>query len=264
MNISTNLHASAFDKQVQELSEPPPESFSLAATLQLLDPYETTNTQSSGVYLMTPSYLQNWLFWAFHQNVKKGESNRLVEALKLAAKRYGLTPPQDADPQDLEDYADPGPIDATFLSLGEGNGNDLLLSPNVIVKEGEFDRPNNHQSNLDAEFPELLRRVKSLPIGNSNTSTPIGNDSDYENADNNEGNTMLIHPAGSMDVDGDKILCCPVPSRFYEVSRPFELLSAHILLTFHLIVFDISFLQNGRCYHVWHIKISRLYVCRWE
>ena len=135
MMIKTNLQTSAFDAQVQELSEPPPESFSLAATLQLLDPYETTTTTMNDdknmVYLMTPSYLQNWLFWAFHQNVKKGESNRLVEALKLAAKRYGLTPPQEADPQDLEDYADPGPIDATFLSLNEGKGNDLLLSPNV-------------------------------------------------------------------------------------------------------------------------------------
>jgi len=212
MNVNTNLQTTAFDAQVQELSIPPPESFSLAATLQLLDPFETTSSEddagdTSRVYLMTPSYLQNWLYWAFHQNVKKGESNRLVEALKLAAKRYGLTPPQDASPQDLEDYADPGPIDATFLSLNEGN--DLLLSHNVVVKEGEFDFSN--KTAMDQEFPELLRRVKSLPMASTQKrsySTTI---------DNDEG--MILHPSNSMDVEGDKILCCAVPSRFYETLR---------------------------------------------
>lgn len=229
MNVKRDLHRSALDAQVQELSEPPAESFSLAATLQLLDPFETTNTattdddddtnnnnnniNTSAVYLMTPSYLQNWLFWAFHQNVKKGESNRLVEALKLAAKRYGLTPPQDASPQDLEDYADPGPIDATFLSLNEGEGNDLLLSPNVLMKEGEFDN-HNKTSNLDAEFPELLRRVKSLPIARKKNGTILHNG--YDNDD--DPTAMLVHPSNVMDVEGDKILCCAVPSRFYEVS----------------------------------------------
>ena len=216
MNINTtSLHTSNFDAQVQELSVPPPESFSLAATLQLLDPFETTTkvneddadaSHTSRVYLMTPSYLQNWLYWAFHQNVKKGESNRLVEALKLAAKRYGLTPPQDASPEDLEDYADPGPIDATFLSLNEGDGNDLLLSPNVALKEGEFDGPNGHKKTMDSEFPELLRRVKSLPISSTTTDSTA------------DETTMVIHPSHKMDVDGEKILCCAVPSRFYEVS----------------------------------------------
>ena len=227
MNINTSLQTSAFDAQVQELSEPPPESFSLAATLQLLDPYETASendSNTSAVYLMTPSYLQNWLYWAFHQNVKKGESNRLVEALKLAAKRYGLTPPQEADPQDLEDYADPGPIDATFLSLNEGNGNDLLLSPNVVLKEGEFDRP-NEQSTLDKEFPELLRRAKSLPAAsttNKKKNGIIGNGGGWHNGGSNgEDNTMVLHPSDSMDVDGDKILCCAVPFQFYEVSISF-------------------------------------------
>ena len=226
MNIKTDIHRSAFDAQVQELSEPPAESFSLAATLQLLDPFETTNTaatedddnnnnniNASAVYLMTPSYLQNWLFWAFHQNVKKGESNRLVEALKLAAKRYGLTPPQDASPQDLEDYADPGPIDAIFLSLNQGEGNDLLLSPNVLVKEGEFDN-HNKTSNLDAEFPELLRRVKSLPIASKKNGTMHHNGYDHDD----DTTTMLVHPSNTIDVEGVKILCCAVPSRFYEVS----------------------------------------------
>ncbi len=231
INVTTNLQTTtAFDAQVQELSIPPPESFSLAATLQLLDPFETTNnnnnnskdddagdthTYTSRVYLMTPSYLQNWLYWAFHQNVKKGESNRLVEALKLAAKRYGLTPPQNASPQDLEDYADPGPIDATFLSLNEGN--DLLLSPNVIVKEGEFDLvASNNKTAMDQEFPELLRRVKSLPTTSSSTDRRTSSDRTTKTIDN-EGMTIR-HPSNSMDVEGDKILCCAVPSRFYEVN----------------------------------------------
>jgi hypothetical protein len=293
----------AFDAQVQELSEPSPESFSLAATLQLLDPFETSTRTTSNsnhnddddtddeddddnevgirrytgnnndmVYLMTPSYLQNWLYWAFHQNVKKGESNRLVEALKLAAKRYGLTPPQDATAQQLEDYVDPGPIDATFLSLNnnsasntdddydydddhdndndnEGGGNessssnnnnnnlygtnsssshDLLLSPNVIVKEGEFDHGHHqhHNNNIDSEFPELLRRVKSLPMvsdnnnnnkNNNNNGTAIVTD-DNNNDDNNGTAAMTLHLCDSIDVEGDKIACCAVPYRFYEVS----------------------------------------------
>jgi hypothetical protein len=279
----------AFDAQVQELSEPSPESFSLAATLQLLDPFETSTRTTSNsnhndddeddddeggmrrasnnndmVYLMTPSYLQNWLYWAFHQNVKKGESNRLVEALKLAAKRYGLTPPQDATAQQLEDYVDPGPIDATFLSLnnntsasidddydddedndneGSGSGNasssinsnnnfygtnasssyDLLLSPNVIVKEGEFDHGHHqhHNNNIDSEFPELLRRVKSLPMvsdNNKNNGTTTVTDDNNNNDDNNGAAAMTLHPCNSIDVDGDKITCCAVPYRFYEVS----------------------------------------------
>ena len=163
--------------------------------------------------------------------MKKGESNRLVEALKLAAKRYGLTPPQDASPQQLEDYADPGPIDATFLSLNEGHGgNDLLLSPNVMMMEGA-ENFEGQQSNLDTEFPELLRRVKSLPMVSSSSNKKkdiIGHDSDFgkinvnsEDHTNTNGastNTMLVHPCDSMDVEGDKILCCAVPSRFYEVS----------------------------------------------
>jgi len=231
MNVKTDYGtSSAFDAQVQELSEPPPESFSLAATLQLLDPFETTTNEeyddynSNMAYLMTPSYLQNWLFWAFHQNVKKGESNRLVEALKLAAKRYGLTPPQDATQQQLEDYADPGPIDATFLSLSEGDGNDLLLRPNVAVKEGGLDllsRQQQQQATLDSEFPELRSQFNRLSVGsianaNTNAKNQMQSDTGHINGD---GRVMLIHPKDSMDVDGDQILCCAVPSRFYETLR---------------------------------------------
>eukprot|EP00751_Fragilariopsis_kerguelensis_P010792 CAMPEP_0170769684 /NCGR_PEP_ID=MMETSP0733-20121128/7105_1 /TAXON_ID=186038 /ORGANISM="Fragilariopsis kerguelensis, Strain L26-C5" /LENGTH=1382 /DNA_ID=CAMNT_0011111289 /DNA_START=85 /DNA_END=4230 /DNA_ORIENTATION=- len=281
----------ALDAQVQELSNPPPESFSLSATLQLLDPLQTTtsttsssttkkeenddddddenkdentsnnfmnnnNTDSNMVYLMTPSYLQNWLFWAFHQNVKKGESNRLVEALKLAAKRFGLTPPQDATAEELEDYVDPGPIDATFLSLSNNitttvtksdndientsihnnnnntnnlyrtnvsSSHELLLNPDVMVKVGEFDgyQPQHQHQNLDSEFPELLRRVKSLPIADSgdNDNCNHNHDEEDENGNTNDDTSMVLHPCDSIDVEGDKIMCCAVPYRFYETLR---------------------------------------------
>jgi hypothetical protein len=207
---------SDFDAQVQELAQPPPESFTLVATLQLLDPLDTKTT----VFLMTRSYLQNWLIWAYHQQVSKNETSRVVAALNLAAERYGLTSPQEALQHHL-DYADPGPIDSGFLSM---EGHDLLLSPNVVVKDGTVLKQSTqpHQDTLDAEFPELLRRVKSLPIEQPKEDK---NQSDLEDMPIDEPTkgestvaTIEEDPMDSLDLEGDTVLCCAVPARFYEVS----------------------------------------------
>jgi hypothetical protein len=209
-----------FDTQVQELSTPPPESFTLVAALQLLDPFDT----KTKVFLMTRSYLQNWLLWAYHQQVTKSETARVDAALKLAAERYGLTPPQEALRHNME-YLDPGPMDNGFLSL---EGHDLLLSPNVVVREGNsalFKQSTQpHQDRLDAEFPELLRRVKSLPNAEGKKQTDsegVVEDTVLMDDPTRGGSTVATHeddPLDSLDVEGENILCCAVPARFYEVS----------------------------------------------
>lgn len=168
---------------------------------------------------MTRSYLQNWLLWAYHQQVSKSESSRVDAALKLAAERYGMIAPKDAIQHQM-DYADPGPMDAGFLSL---EGHDLLLSPNVVVKEGNVIKNSTqpHQDTLDAEFPELLRRVKSLPMeeDKKQTDSSIG---DVAMDDPTKGGSTVAtqedDPLEIMDVEGDNVLCCAVPARFYEVS----------------------------------------------
>ncbi|KAL3924746.1 MAG: hypothetical protein SGILL_000856 [Bacillariaceae sp.] len=202
-----------FDAQVQELSTPLPESFTLVAALQLLDPFDT----KTNVFLMTRSYLQNWLLWAYHQQVSKSETARVDAALKLAAERYGLTAPQDALRYNLE-FLDPGPMDAGFLSL---EGHDLLLSPNVVVREGtsalfkQSTQP--HQDKLDAEFPELLRRVKSLPMHEDKKQTDselvqhVVDQNDTVDEPTKGGSTVATHeedPLDSLDVEGENILCC--------------------------------------------------------
>jgi hypothetical protein len=210
-----------FDAQVQELSSPPPESFTLVATLQLLDPFDTRTT----VFLITRSYLQNWLGWAYHQQVSKNESGRVVAALKLAAERYGLTSPQEASQHQFE-YSDPGPMNASFLSL---EGHDLLLSPHVIVKDGNVIKESTqpHQDKLDAEFPELLRRVKSLPMEEDKKYSDSTAGGDLVTDERTiGGSTVATHeddPLDSLNVDGENILCGAVPARFYEVSSSLNL-----------------------------------------
>lgn len=220
---STSKASSDFDAQVQELSTPPAQSFTLVATLQLLDPFDTR----SDVFLMTRSYLQNWLIWAYHQQVAKNETSRVDAALRLAAERYGLRPPQTVVSDEFA-YADPGPIDVCFLSI---EGHDLLLKPNVVVKEGELHTRTTistqpDQERLDSEFPELLRRVKSLSTaedGQKNGSNPAGtSDASTTGTEDDEGNNH--HNNELLDVDGENLLCCAVPERFYEVSGTFATL----------------------------------------
>jgi ubiquitin carboxyl-terminal hydrolase 8 len=235
---ATSKTSTDFDAQVQELSSPPPESFTLVATLQLLDPLDT----KTSVFLMTRSYLQNWLIWAYHQQVSKSETSRVDAALKLAAERYGLTAPQEALQHQL-DYADPGPMDAGFLSL---EGHDLLLSPNVIVKEGGVIKQSTqpHQDKLDAEFPELLRRVKSLPMDEDKKQTDSAAIMDDPTKG---GSTVATHeddPLEIMDVEGDNILCCAVPARFYEVSAVVCNLLVELVDWTHQLIFHIFLLPQ--------------------
>jgi hypothetical protein len=183
---------STFDSQVQELSHPHPQSMTLMATLQLLEPLETQD-----VFLMTRSYLQNWLIWASHQKVQKTETARVEAAVWLAADRMGFTvPPQQTSIK--RNYSEPGPINASKLSI---EGHPMLLRPNVkIVKDGI----DHHHSNVDTEFPALIRRVKSLPDAESPENKIKSDDSDSLEQD-------------SLDVEGNPLLCCAVPQTFYEV-----------------------------------------------
>lgn len=167
--------------QIEELSTPRPQSLTLTAILQLLEPLEETQPD---VFLMTRSYVQNWLIWAFHQKVTKTESGRVEEGARLAAERLHLTTPQPNMP-----FENPGPIDASILSL---EGHPLLLRPNVTVRD--------NISETHVRVPSLLRRVKSLPE-EVDKKNERGQDTEFN----------------SLDFDGDQVLCCAVPQQFYEV-----------------------------------------------
>jgi hypothetical protein len=178
---NNNNGKTSFEQQVQELSNPQPQTITLIATLQLLAPLETR----TDVFLMRRSYMQNWLVWAYHQKVIKTEASRVEAAVRLAAECLGLEAPY----TDME-HTDPGPIDASIFSI---EGHALLLKPEVIV-----DDCTKQQTDLGMPVPDIIRRVKSLPMtDSSNEDQPLEED--------------------SMDTKGKQLLCCAVPAPFYEV-----------------------------------------------
>lgn len=138
---------------------------------------------------MTRSYVQNWLIWAYHQKISKGEAGRVEAAVRLAADKLGLTPPS----LDME-HTDPGPIDSSILSM---EGHPLLLRPNVEVVDGTVEATSASLEAADSP----LRRVKSLPVElkrETKEDEPTTHSFDEKNG----------HPE-----------CCAVPERFYEVCR---------------------------------------------
>lgn len=102
-----------------DLFSPQPDTFTLAATLFLLQPPQ------EAVYLVPRTYLENWVRWANHQTVLPHEKDRLRKALKLVAESYQFD-------LDTEEYTDPGPIDNRELSIP---GHPLLLRPEVEVSQ---------------------------------------------------------------------------------------------------------------------------------
>jgi hypothetical protein len=184
----------SFELQLRELSQPNPRSMTLTATLHLLAPLNNTEMD---VFLMTRSYVQNWLIWAYHQKVPKVEASRVEAAVRLAAARLGLTPPT----LDME-HTDPGPIDvASKLSL---EGHPLLLLPNVEVVDGKT-KQQDAAALAALHVPDSLRRVKSLPVENNND-----NNNDKPEQDNALGDDLDENGFG-------QITCCAVPEQFYEV-----------------------------------------------
>jgi hypothetical protein len=185
----STLSLSSLMEQIRELSTPAPTSMTLTAALQLLEPLDINRD----VFLMTRSYLHNWLIWAYHQKVSKLEASRVQAAVRLAATRLGLTPPR----MDME-YTDPGPIDCTLLSL---EGHPLLLRPNVEVVDIDSERKKQQEGWM--KIPESLRRVKSLP-----TAPP-----------NNEAEEATTPMDEDLDEKDGHVLCSAAPARFYEVRR---------------------------------------------
>jgi hypothetical protein len=178
-------NTSGRDNQLEELSRPPPTSMTLTATLQLLAPLDT----KTDCFLMTRSYVQNWLIWAYHQKISKVEAGRVEAAVRLAADKLGLTPPS----LDME-HTDPGPIDSSILSL---EGRPLLLRPNAVVVDGTVEATPAALEQGDSS----LRRVKSLPVQLKQEIKE--DDPTTYNFDEKDGH----------------LECCAVPERFYEVCR---------------------------------------------
>lgn len=190
----------AHSEHLRQLTDPPPKSMVLTASLQLLT---GPLVPPHNVYLMTPHYLQNWLNWTYHQPVGPAEKDRLMQVLRLAAIRHSLVPPTKN-----AQYTDPGPIDAKELSMP---GHPLLLRPDasVLVQPAT---PNHTQStpalmNEDETTPAALRRARSLPSNNQNQ----GYIDSVLSAQN--GNTSVNGEEGTSEFRG-----CAVPEIFYEVS----------------------------------------------
>lgn len=179
--------------QIRELSKPQPRAFTLTAALYLLEPLES----EQDVFLMSRSYLQNWLVWAYHQKVAKTESARVEEAIRLAAERMGLTTPR----LNMK-YNNPGPVDVGVLAVED---NRLLLRPHVVVAV-----QNEQAQALDV--PASLRRVKSLP---EDVDKHTGEEDPANSEDASNGGSGYLYE--SMDFKGDQIRCCAVPYLFHEV-----------------------------------------------
>lgn len=163
-------------EHLRRLLMPAPTSVTLIASLQLLT---SPLVPPHNVFLMTSKYLQNWLVWAYNQNVSKDEASRVKEAVRLGAIRHKLTPPR----FDMN-FTDPGPIDSTALSI---QGHPLLLHPNVevIVSSPPTKSP--------ATGASYIRRAQSL--------------------NHDSGGTQ--HGENSCE----QIQCCAVPEKFYETLR---------------------------------------------
>lgn len=198
-------------EHLRQLTEPPPTSMVLAASLQLLTgplvpPFR--------VYLMTQQYLQNWLNWAFHQpcspistnpnydnngRTPLSEQQRLAEVIRLAAVRHNL-----ACPTHDTQYTDPGPMNANDLSL---QGHPLLLRPDAAVLVQPAPLPDANKVNggnginadgSDLMTPAALRRARSLP---------------------NARGYLHAAQSGANGEEPSEFRCCAVPESFYETLR---------------------------------------------
>jgi ubiquitin carboxyl-terminal hydrolase 8 len=168
---------------LDRLRQPPALSIVLVAVLDLLEPLAVGQT----VYLLPPSYLENWLAWAFHQTAPEEEQARTVEALRLAAIQFGLVPPTYDAP-----YVDPSPVDiATSLAV---EGHPLVLDPTVRLKD-KLSKPTVNPAR-QLSFSKLTIRDKPVVNGGGNK---------------NNGSSPTLATA-------DKE-CVAVPESFYEILR---------------------------------------------
>lgn len=177
---------------LDRLSQPLPSSFTLVAALQLLQPLVVGQT----VYLLPPSYLQNWLTWAFHQRVLEEEEDRVKEALRLAALNFGLIPPVDR-----ASYTDPSPLDvATALSV---EGHPLVLDPTVRLKNKSADDGNNNSLKFgptrQLSMDKLTIRDEPMTMNGDGNHTTTISSNNSTGANNKE--------------------CLAVPEDFYETLR---------------------------------------------
>lgn len=167
----------------KQLTQPPPTSMVLIASLQLLT---GPLVPPHYVYLMTQQYLQNWINWAYHQPVAApGEQERLKEVLRLAAIRLRLACPT----RDTK-YTNPGPINANELSM---KGHPLLLRPDtaVLVQASA----GSTATAEEAAVPSNLRRARSLPATGYLEAALAGKDGEAS----------------------AEFRSCAVPEQFYEV-----------------------------------------------
>ena len=120
-----------------------------------------TKTKFHQVFLIPKDYLQNWLVWAYHQPVPKGELRRQQLALRMAAESYKLVVPKlDAK------YEDPGPIDSSSLS---DPTYPLLLRERVVIWDGQ--KPKDGESACCA-VPERYYEVSLVPFSKRTTTSP--------------------------------------------------------------------------------------------
>ena len=171
-------------QRLRHLLEPTPTSFPLVAALHLLQPRRVGQT----VYLVELSYLENWLCWALHQQVIPSEESRVREAVRMSAQSLGLVPPFEGN-----HYGDPGPLDASKLSM---EGHPLLISPLVRV----------HKDLRSAAGILGVPRVRSAPSSD---------DFSLASPSNNNNNNAL----STDNHENPRIRCVAVSEAFYETLR---------------------------------------------
>ena len=177
----SNGLSSVQQQRIRHLLQPPPTSFTLVASIHLLQPRAIGQT----VYLMDKEYLENWLCWALHQQVVASEESRVREAVRLAAQSLGLAPPYEGNK-----CKEPGPIDSTRLSM---EGHPLLLSPFVRIHK-----------DLWQPATRGLPRVRSAPSNEWSKSNGHGLGSPDDS-------TVIVTE--------DHIECIAVVEAFYETLR---------------------------------------------
>ena len=185
--------------------------------------------------MLDPQYLQNWFVWALHQNVPEREKVR--EALRAAAVKHGLVPPNES-----MSYTDPGPIDSTALAV---EGHPLVLSPwvqvvktsggsgssggggmvvsatNVNGNSGNKNNPITPMTSVSEASPFRRARHKSF-MSDSDLLLDDDDDDDNDNGNNNNKKADSVDDTTANTHQAKRNLqlqCVAVPEEFYETLR---------------------------------------------
>ena len=153
------------------------------------------------VYLLPRSWMINWLIWANHQSCTVEELPHkqplFIELCELLQLDHEVI----LNPDTL--YTDPGPIDATSLSL---MGHPLLLKPNIVFGKGTVPdmmqrQQNRGRSKTKQEEPKIRRSSSLSGLSKIALEAP---------------KTTTAAATNDRSFKNNSIGCCAVSESFYE------------------------------------------------